>query len=236
MEAAIIGVLGTLVGTVLGWRLSHRTAKEVAREEREQQEKLAIREREELAAEALRDAVIEVQEMAHSARWIPKKQHSRLNRHIDDFAKHGAGQASCATREYTVASTRSTWLCTSPRATAGTTLTAHRKSTSIRFTWRSPTFAEASAHTCETFPFLSHQRGCGGCAHSFGACAPHQSGWPLDVRKGSGLARAAAPAAHRVAIRLTSEQFGFHAEAGSTSHATPLTCRAAPITPHPRTT
>lgn len=63
MEAAIIGVCGTLLGTVLGWRLSHHTAREVAREERQWQEDRAIRHRHEAAAEALREAVIDVQDV-----------------------------------------------------------------------------------------------------------------------------------------------------------------------------
>lgn len=57
----VFGTLGGIAGTWLGWKLSKSLALEVAQLEREHQEKQAVRGREEVAAELLRDAVIEAQ-------------------------------------------------------------------------------------------------------------------------------------------------------------------------------
>jgi hypothetical protein len=62
MGIALIGVGGTIVGVVLGWWLSGRTAREATREEREYQEAAAIRQRREDAAAALREELIEIRE------------------------------------------------------------------------------------------------------------------------------------------------------------------------------
>lgn len=61
MVTALLGIGGTIAGVLLGWWLSHKTARDVAREEREWHESQTIRERQETAAGALREAVIEAQ-------------------------------------------------------------------------------------------------------------------------------------------------------------------------------
>ena len=53
---------------MLGWWLGGRTARQAAREQREWHERQTVREREELAAAQLNDALIEIGKSTHRSR------------------------------------------------------------------------------------------------------------------------------------------------------------------------
>jgi hypothetical protein len=60
MWEVIVSVGGTLVGVVLGWYLGDRSARAAAQEQREWQEKLTLRQREEEAAARLEEEIVEL--------------------------------------------------------------------------------------------------------------------------------------------------------------------------------
>jgi hypothetical protein len=60
MWEIVVGAAVSLGGTVLGWYLGARTARASGREQREWQEKLTLRQREEEAAARLQEAIVEL--------------------------------------------------------------------------------------------------------------------------------------------------------------------------------
>ncbi len=86
MDVAVVGVvgsvLGTIGGTLLGWYLSRKTIREVAQEERRWQEEQTIRERQDAAVEQLRTELIQLQGV------LPKSVRSPAKAIDDLYAAH----------------------------------------------------------------------------------------------------------------------------------------------------